>query len=334
MNPMKVHIESTVEQAPAGERVLPRVSIVIVVWNAKNYVWECLESLREHCQSTYDEVIVVDNCSLDGTAEMIARLFPEFRLIRNPENYGFAKANNIGISISSGELICLVNSDVKFTNDCISLIRDYMVSEPQVAMVGPKMLGPDGSVRRSTMRLPDVWSYFCHAVGLDSIFKGSRLFGAWLMSDFDHRRTLPVEVLNGWFLVVRRQAVQRVGLLDTEFFMYGEDVEWCHRFKKAGEQLVFFADAEAIHYGGASSSSAPVQFHLEKCRANWRYWRKHHGWLGQVGFLSVFAIHHGLRLISSSCAYLCLPHFRSQSAVKVKRNLSSLKWIGTAALTH
>jgi hypothetical protein len=334
MDQMRMQIDSSVKQANSRERTVPRVSVVVVVWNAKKYVWECLDSLRDHCRATYDEVIVVDNCSTDGTPEMIATLFPEFRLIRNSENCGFAKANNIGISASSGELICLVNSDVKFIHNCISLIRDYLVNNPQIAMVGPKMLGPDGAVRRSTMRLPNVWSYFCRAIGLDSIFRGSRIFGGWLMSDFDHKKTLPVEVLNGWFLVVRREAIQHVGPLDSQFFMYGEDVDWCYRFKKAGERVVFFADAEAIHYGGASSSSAPIHFHLEMCSANWRYWRKHHGSLAQIGFLAVFAIHHALRLVSSACIYLCLPSLRSQTSLKLKRNLTSLQWVGTAVFIH
>jgi GT2 family glycosyltransferase len=309
--------------SPQPQRGPARVSMVIVVWNAKRYVLECLESLREYCEKVYAEVIVVDNASTDGTPELIAEMFPEFKLIRNPENVGFAKANNIGIAETSGDYLCLVNSDVKFIDDCISPMVRYLSEHPGVGMVGPKMLAASGEVRRSTMRFPTVWNNFCRAVGLDSLFKGSRSFGGLLMSDFDHETTAPVEVLNGWFLLVRRSAVERVGLLDPQFFMYVEDVDWCYRFRKAGESVVFFAEAGAIHYGGA-------RFYLELYRATWQYWRKHHGGLARLGFLVAFAIHHSIRLLGSAFVYLCSPSQRPHTAAQFKRSLACLQWVGAA----
>jgi GT2 family glycosyltransferase len=307
-----------------------RVSVIVVVWNAKNYVLECLGSLREHCDKVCSEVIVVDNASTDGTPELIEQMFPEFKLIRNSDNLGFARANNIGIAQSSGDYLCLVNSDVKFLNDCISPMLRYMAEHPGVGMLGPKMLAADGEPRRSTMRFPTVWNNFCRAVGLDSLFKRSRAFGGLLMSDFDHQTTAPVEVLNGWFLVLRRSAVERVGVLDPQFFMYGEDVDWCYRFHQAGEQVVFFAEAGAIHYGGASSKNAPLRFYLELYRATWQYWRKHHGSVAQLGFLAAFAIHHSLRLLGSGFLYLCWPSQRPHTAARFKRSLACLQWVGAA----
>jgi GT2 family glycosyltransferase len=320
--------------APQPQARPARVSVVIVVWNAKKYVVECLESLREHCAKVCSEVIVVDNASSDGTPELIAEMFPECKLIRNPENYGFAKANNIGIAQSSGEYICLVNSDVKFIDDCISLMVRYLEEHAGVGMLGPKMLGATGEVRRSTMRFPTVWNNFCRAIGLDSLFKRSRSFGGLMMSDFDHRTTAPVEVLNGWFLLVRRRAVERVGLLDPQFFMYGEDVDWCYRFREAGETVVFFGEAGAIHYGGASSANAPLRFYLELYRATWQYWRKHHGGLAQLGFLVAFSIHHSVRLLGSGFIYLCSPSQRPDTAARFKRSLACLQWVGAAKFKH
>jgi GT2 family glycosyltransferase len=322
------------EAIPGTAPGKPHVSVVIVVWNAKKYVLECLDSLREYCGSVCDEVIVVDNASSDGTPELIAQRFPEFQLIRNPGNFGFAKANNIGIAQCTGEYICLVNSDVKFISDCISPMLGYMQDNPAVAMLGPKMLAADGLVRRSTMRFPTVWDNFCRAVGLDYVFKGSRFFGGWLMSDFDHNRTVPVEVLNGWFLVVRRTAIERVGLLDEQFFMYGEDMDWCFRFRQANEGVVFFAGAEAIHYGGASSSSAPVHFYLEQCRANWRYWQKHYGLLPKFGFLCAFGIHHFVRLVGSGFLYVCSPSQRSQTLLRLRKSLTCLQWVSGAGFSQ
>ena len=307
-----------------------RVSVVIVVWNAKKYVLECLDSLREHCKNVYTEVIVVDNCSTDGTPEIVEEMFPALKLIRNPENYGFAKANNIGISASSGEYICLVNSDVKFVDDCISPLLGYLGANPGVAMVGPKMLLRRlGWFARSTMRFPTPWSYFCRALGLDVVFKRSRLFGGFMMSDFNHQTTRPVEVLNCWFVLARRNAIQRVGPLDPQFFMYGEDLDWCYRFHQAGEQIVFFADAGAIHYGGASSSNAPIRFHLEMCRADWQLWRKHRGWLGGASFLFILAIHASVRLFLSAVRYVCLPSQRPDTLLKLNTSLAILGWLAT-----
>jgi GT2 family glycosyltransferase len=307
---------------------IPRVSVIIVVWNAKRYVLECLESLLRHCGTVCSEVIVVDNASTDGAPQAVEELFPGVQLIRNPENYGFAKANNIGIARCSGDYICLVNSDVAFTGDCISPMLRYMAEHPSAAMLSPRMLGADGHVHRSTMRFPTLWNSFSRSLGLDQIFRHSRLFGGLLMADFNHQRTIPVEVLNGWFVVVRRQAMEKVGLLDPQFFMYGEDVDWCYRFRQAGERVVFFAGAEAIHYGGSSSSTAPIQFYLEQYRAHWLYWQKHHGWLSRAGFLFTLAIHHCLRIALSGCAYLCRPSERSETRIKLKRSLVCLRWVG------
>ena len=326
---MRTEISTYTPRSAALAPEMQSVSIVIVVWNAKKYVLECLESLREHCQNIGPEVIVVDNCSTDGTPEMVAEQFPEFRLIRNPENYGFAKANNIGIARSSGEYVCLVNSDVKFLDDCISPILDFLRTHPLVAMVGPKMLTVNGIVARSTMRFPTVWNYFCRAVGLDLMFRKSRMFGGFLMSDFDHQTTRPVEVLNGWFVVTRRDAIQRVGPLDAQFFMYGEDIDWSYRFHQCGEQVYFFAGAGAIHYGGASSSNAPIRFYLEMCRADLQLWRKHRGWLGGAAFLSILALHHSVRLFGMSLTYMVRPSERESTLLKLKRSLATLEWLAT-----
>jgi hypothetical protein len=323
MNPLPL-------QWPQPQARTARVAVVIVVWNAKKYVMECLGSLREQCGKVYSEVIVVDNASTDGSAELVEEMFPEFRLIRNPENFGFAKANNIGIAQCSADYICLVNSDVKFLDDCISPMVGYLAEHPEVGMLGPKMLAASGEVRRSTMRFPTVWNNFCRAFGLDSLFKGSRFFGGMMMSDFDHQTTAPVEVLNGWFLVVRASAIEKVGMLDPQFFMYGEDVDWSYRFHEAGEQVVFFAETGAIHYGGASSSHAPVRFYLELYRATWQYWRKHHNGLAQMGFLAVFAIHHSVRLLSAGLLYLWSPAQRPDTAARFKRSLACLQWVGAA----
>jgi GT2 family glycosyltransferase len=304
----------------------PTLSVIIVVWNAKNYVIECLDSLREHLGDISAEVIIVDNASTDGSPELVEQRFPEFTLIRNSDNFGFSKANNIGIAKSSGDYICLVNSDVKFTHECFTPMITYLKENPGVAMIGPKMLAANGKAARSTMRFPTVWNSLTRALGLDLLFKRSALFGGHLMADFDHQRTMPVEVLNGWFLVLRRSALEKVGLLDSQFFMYGEDVDWCYRFRKADQPIVFFAEAEAIHYGGASAAGAPLRFQLEMYRANLQYWRKHHSRLSQQLYLLTLLIYDAGRMVGLACHYLCIPSEKPNTLFKLTRSFACLRW--------
>lgn len=141
-------------------------------------------------------------------------------------------------------------------------------------------------------------------------------------------------MLNGWFLLVRQGAIQRVGLLDPQFFMYGEDMDWCYRCHRSGGKVVFFAGAEAIHYGGGSSAAAPVQFSLEQYKANWQYWRKHYGWLSQIGFLVAFGVHHGLRIVGSACIYVFSPSSRPETRKKLRRSLGCLQWVSRAGFSQ
>src|SRR5262249_29720323 len=201
------------------------LSIVVVTWNAKKYVWECLNSLLQLKELGSSEIIVVDNDSSDGTPELVKKSFPSINLIRNSCNLGFGKATNIGIKEATGEFICLINSDVVVPKGCIESMLRYMEQNQDIGLLGPQMLGPDGSVHRSTMRFPTCWRSFCHALVLDSLFKGSKLFSGFMMGHFGHDKTMDVDVLNGWFWMVRRAALSQVGLLDERFFIYGEDID-------------------------------------------------------------------------------------------------------------
>ena len=225
----------------------PLVSVVIVAWNAKTYVDECLSSLYSDRQVPF-EVIVVDNASSDGTPELVSANYPDARLVRNSENLGFAKANNIGIELSRGKYLFLINSDVNVPPGCLSRLVSYMEEHPDIGLLGPQMRGADGSVRRSCMRLPTVWNAFCRTLAIDMLLKNTPGLRSQLMLDFHHDRIAEVEVLNGWFWVVRRDALDQVGPLDPRFFIYAEDLDWCQRFKKAGWRLVFYPEAHAVHY--------------------------------------------------------------------------------------
>jgi GT2 family glycosyltransferase len=303
------------------------LSIVVVTWNAKKVTEECLESIERQDAARSLETIVVDNASSDGTVEMVQEKFPSVRLVQNDQNLGFAKANNSGIRLSTGKYICLINSDVNVPPSCLRRIYCFMEENPSVGLLGPRMLGADGKTRRSCMRFPTLWSSFCRALGLDSLVKGSTTFGGFLMSDFKHDRVMDVEVLNGWFWVVRREALEQVGLLDERFFMYGEDVDWCYRFRSKGWRTVFYPEAEAIHYGGASSARAPARFYVEMHKANVQYWRKHHGRLAQFAYLLTVWLHEVVRILGYAAAYLLRKCSRADAAYKVKRSVACIRWL-------
>jgi len=305
-----------------------RISIIIVVWNARAYVLECLETLFSYAHGLPLEVIAVDNDSKDGAPEAIAERFQQVRLIRNGQNLGFAKANNIGIRASTGEYLCLVNSDVSFVEDCLSPMVDFMEANPGIGIVGPQMLVPPAKdVARSTMRFPTIWNTLTRYMGMDVLLPNSKLSGALLNSDFDHRATRDVEVLNGWFWMIRRSALSTVGLLDEQFFMYGEDVDWCQRFHKAGQRVVFFAGAKALHYGGASAAGSPLFFSVEKERANLQLFRKHYGGLSAAVFWAISLCGNFVRALGFGVICLFRPTVRKQAGPKFQRSIACLRWL-------
>jgi len=310
----------------------PDVSIIIVTWNGKKYALECLDSLRALNSKLVLEVIVVDNASTDGTPDAIQEHYPEVRLFRNQANLGFAKANNIGIAASCGEYVALVNSDVVVPPGCFEKMVEFMKTNPKIGLLGPKMLGPSGEIGKSVNRVPTVWNYFCFALGLHSLVPKSKIFGGYLMDDYAYDRTEDVEVLTGWFWLVPRGVLEQIGGLDERFFMYGEDLDWSYRFLKAGWRVVFFAEAQALHYGAASSGQAPTRFYVEMVRANLQFFQKHYGQFGALGFLFATGVHELIRVAGYGMVYCCNRYTRPASALKVMRSVSCLKWLATVPM--
>lgn len=311
------------------------MSVIIVTWNGKRYALECLASLCEQKNGFPIETIVVDNGSTDGTPDAIAEHYPDAQLIRNNTNLGFAKANNIGVLQSHGKFIALINSDVVLPPDCLTKMVHYLEQNPGIGVLGPKMLSPDGSIGQSVMRLPTVWNTICCALGLHRVMPASKTFGSFLMDGYPYDKIDDVEVLTGWFWMVPRAALQRVGELDERFFMYGEDIDWCQRFLKAGWRVVFYSDAEALHYGAASSAEAPTRFYVEMRRANLQYFGKHHGWIGKLGYLLAIWVHELARIVGYSIIYCYDRTRRPTAAFKVGRSVFCIKWlVGTMPLSQ
>lgn len=312
----------------------PMVSVVIVSWNARQYLKQCLESLSARACRFPMEVLVVDNDSSDGSADMVEKDYPNCRLLRNETNLGFAKANNIGIKASTGRYVCLVNSDVRVLPDCITKLVDYCEAHAEVGMAGPRILGGDGKLQRSCRGFPTLWNMFCRSLALDSLFPSCRLFGGYLMPYWEHDTLEAVDILSGCFWIVRREALPKVGLLDEKFFMYGEDMDWCKRFRAGDWRIAFVPEAEAIHYGGASSANAPIRFFIEKQRADLQYWAKHHGCMARHCFFLISCLHHALRVLAYTCACYAARSRAEERRFKVRRSLRCLRWLlSPAAIT-
>jgi len=305
----------------------PLLSIIVVTWNGKKYAIECLESLQVNLDNLSAEVIIVDNASTDGTPEAIRIQFPNVTLIENHANLGFAKANNIGMALSRGRYLCLVNSDVVIPPGCLEKMVEFLEAHPGIGVLGPKMLSPAGSVVSSVRRLPTVWNTLCCALGLHRIFPRSAMLGGFSMDVKGFDTVQNVEVVTGWFWMIPRKALQSVGGLDEQFFMYGEDIDWCRRFREAGWQVVYYPYIGALHYGAASSGEAPVRFYVEMRRANLQYFRKHHGAIGILGYRFAIWIHELFRVIGNSLIYCYNGRRRTEVAFKVQRSIACIRWL-------
>ena len=303
------------------------LSIVIVSWNAKKFLLDCIGSIERGLGNRTHETIVVDNGSTDGSPEAVEAEFPEVKVIRNGENLGFARANNIGIEAAEGRCLALINSDVLVLPACFDRLVGFLDSEPKCAVAGPRILNEDRSLQPSCREFPSLRISLCRMLALDTLFPRSRFFGGSFMTYWDHGEIREVDVLSGCFWMIRREAIESVGLLDEGFFIYGEDLDWCKRFREDGWKLLFYPEAEAIHFGGASSANAPVRFFIEQEKANLRYWRKHHGRVGQLAQGTILFVHQMLRLVPNTLLYVLNPAKRERRAFGIRRSAACISWL-------
>lgn len=260
-----------------------RASIVIVNWNTKALLGDCLASIAEHPPSGTYEVIVVDNASTDGSPKMLRDSFPDVTLLANEENVGFAAANNIGIEHSSGDNILLLNSDTVVRDGALDALLSFLESEPEAGAAGARLINGDGSLQPSCSALPTLLREGLHLFHLD--FRQRRMMQRW-----DLKQPRPVEVLLGACMLLRRTALEQIGLMDEGYFMYSEEVDYCRRLRDAGWKLYWVPQAEVVHYGGQSTRQVATEMFLRLYAAKLRYFRKHEGQrAGQVYKLILFA---------------------------------------------
>lgn len=224
------------------------LSIVIVSHNHAPFLPTCLESLEPAMQHLDTEVFVVDNCSTDGSAQLVHRHLPEAHLIVNDQRRGFAANNNAGIRSATGDFILLLNPDTQVIGDALETLVAYMRSHADVGICGAQLRFPDGTIQPSCRRFPTVRSVLARRTFLRRFLWNSSLNRHHLMEEMDHDQTQAVDWMLGACLLARREAIADVGLMDEGYFLYVEDIDWCYRMHRAGWNVCYVPSAQIVHH--------------------------------------------------------------------------------------
>ncbi len=258
------------------------VSVIIVNWNTAQITRDCLESVYQQTDGIDFEVIVIDNASSDDSVAVIKEKFPQVVLIENDDNAGFAAANNQGMKSVKGRYILLLNSDTIVLDGAIQKTQSFADAHLKAGIVGCRVLNPDKTLQPSCFMFPSILNMFLWVTYLFKIFHNSRFFGREWMSWWDREDKREIDVVTGCFMLVRREALEQVGMMDEQFFMYFEETDWCWRFKQAGWKVMFTPSAKIIHLGGVSSGQIKTKMVNQWRKSMLLYYKKHKSLLAYV----------------------------------------------------
>lgn len=250
--------------------------VIIVNYNVKYFLKQCLTSVRIASKNMDCEVYVVDNNSVDGSVEMVKQDFPEVKLIANKNNVGFSKANNQAIRLAKGKYVLLLNPDTLVEEDTFTKVVNYMNAHPEAGGLGVHMIDGKGNFLPESKRgLPTPWVAFYKIFGLSKLFPKSKRFGRYHLTYLDKNQIHEVEILSGAFMLLRKTVLDKTGLLDEDYFMYGEDIDLSYRIIKAGYKNIYFPDTRIIHYKGESTKKSSVNYVFVFYKAMVIFARKH-----------------------------------------------------------
>lgn len=273
------------------------VSVIIVNWNTKNLLRDCIQSILEHAGNVDYEIIVVDNASSDGSAEMVRSDFPKVRLIVKHTNRGYAAGVNDGIRSAKCRYVLLLNSDTLICDSAIEKTVKYADEHINAAVVGCQVWEDEDKIQMTCFRFPDLLNLFFRISGLAKVFRNNHFFGREDMFWWRRDSEREVDVVSGMFMLVRREAIDKVGLMDEAFFLYYEETDWCYRFSKAGWKMLFWPGAKIIHRegGGHSGRTNRSQLKVQTQKSCLIFYKKHYGLLCYL-FARVLLIYYsGLR---------------------------------------
>lgn len=253
-----------------------KLSVIIVNYNVEYFVDQCLNSVKASVTNHPIEVIVIDNSSIDGSVDLLEEKYSEFKLIFNKENVGFSRANNQGIDISRGEYVLLLNPDTVVEEFSFEKVINFMDHHPETGGLGVRMIDGKGRFLPESKRgLPTPMVAFYKIFGLSRIFPKSKRFGQYHLGHLSEFETNKIDVLSGAFMLMRKKALDKVGNLDEDFFMYGEDIDLSYRIQKGGYDNYYFADTSIIHYKGESTKKSSVNYVFVFYRAMIIFAKKH-----------------------------------------------------------
>jgi len=261
------------------------VSVVVVSWNTRDALRACLASILEETRETAIEVFVVDNASADGSAAMVRTEFPSVSLVANAENRGFAAANNQALALARGRYVLLLNPDTRVLDGAIDRAVLAADADASIGVLGCQVLVREGEVQRTCFRYPSARHLLLVATGLERVLPDAWFGGGPWMRGWDRGSERDVEVVSGMFMLVRGEAIRRVGPMDEAFFVYAEEADWCFRIRRAGWRCVFDPSAKIVHAdgGGKSTSQVRARMHVQLQKSTLVFLRKNRGrasWLG------------------------------------------------------
>lgn len=301
---MTLDRSGTAADGSAADPTRPDVSVVVVSFNTKPLLHDCLQTLKARAGDVRHEIIVVDNASRDGSADMIEAEFPEARLIRSDRNLGFAGANNRGFELARGRYVVLLNSDAFVEDGALPLSVKKMDEQPRVGLASGRLVGRDGGWQPSARMFPSVTNELLTLSGLGDRFPRSRFFGRMDRTWADPLEAAEVDWVPGAYSIIRREALQQIGYFDRRFFLYYEEVDLCLRIKEAGYEIWYWPDIVVVHIGGESArrvdggegmSESGAQLTLWRMRSALLYHRKHHGYGGALAAMAAEASFHQMR---------------------------------------
>lgn len=252
------------------------LSIIIVSYNVRHFLNLCLFSVRKAAEGIKSEIFVVDNNSSDESCNMVRSEYPEVKLIANNENKGFSVANNQAIKLASGKYILLLNPDTVIGENTFRKCIQFMDTHPDAGATGVRMINGNGRFLPESKRaIPDPETAFFRISGLSYLFPGSGKFNRYYLGNIDNTKTARVDIIAGAFMFLRREAVLKTGLLDENFFMYGEDIDYSYRLLKAGYSNYYFPEVKIIHFKGESTKKEEISFVINFYKAMLIFVQKH-----------------------------------------------------------
>jgi GT2 family glycosyltransferase len=280
-----------------------KLSIIIVNWNTCDLLAGCLSSIYAHSPPDSFEVLVIDNASTDGSAQLVGEHFPQVQLIENRENLGFARANNRAIKQSTGRYLLLLNPDTEVQPGALETLVEYMEKNPQVGAAGSRLLNPDGSLQISCFPAPTLFRELWRLFHLDKVYP----LGTYAMKTWELDRARPVDVLMGACMILRRETLHQVGLFDEDYFMYSEETDLCNRIQRAAWGLSWVPQAKVMHYAGQSTRLVSADMFINLYHSKIMYFRKNHSRLAGYAYKFILLAAALGRLAIAPAAFLEKP---------------------------